>query len=506
MAKVRTSYVCRECGNVQPNWMGKCPDCGAWDALERFVERDAADGPAPGALDLGGVLGAGPGEAPAPGGSSAGGTRAPGSRRAVPIAEVKPLDVPRIPSGIDEFDRVLGGGIVPGSVTLLGGDPGIGKSTLLLQAAAALAGRGRRVLYATSEESAAQVKLRADRLDGSADAARGANLLLLAEPNLAVIAEEARRTRPDLLVLDSIQLTFRGDVDAPPGSLQQLRRCCLDLVSIAKTSGTAVAMVGHVTKEGDLAGPKLLEHLVDVVLAFEGDRHHAYRVVRAVKNRFGSTQEVGLFEMTGAGLSQVEEATLAPDAGAATGDGGSSTNARPTRPGSVFTPVLAGSRVLLAEVQALTATGFLGNAKRRASGLDAGRLAMLIAVLEKHGGLRLGDQDIYASAVGGMRIVEPAADLAIALAVAGAFHDRGAGASTAAIGEISLSGELRSVRQLEQRVQAAVRRGAGLLLVPRAQAEAARAALQGPSAGSGAHAVAQVVAAASIRDALDHLA
>jgi DNA repair protein RadA/Sms len=506
MAKVRTSYVCRECGNVQPKWMGKCPDCGAWDALERFVERDAADGPAPGALDLGGVLGAGPGEAPAPGGSSAGGTRAPGSRRAVPIAEVKPLDVPRIPSGIDEFDRVLGGGIVPGSVTLLGGDPGIGKSTLLLQAAAALAGRGRRVLYATSEESAAQVKLRADRLDGSADAARGANLLLLAEPNLAVIAEEARRTRPDLLVLDSIQLTFRGDVDAPPGSLQQLRRCCLDLVSIAKTSGTAVAMVGHVTKEGDLAGPKLLEHLVDVVLAFEGDRHHAYRVVRAVKNRFGSTQEVGLFEMTGAGLSQVEEATLAPDAGAATGDGGSSTNARPTRPGSVFTPVLAGSRVLLAEVQALTATGFLGNAKRRASGLDAGRLAMLIAVLEKHGGLRLGDQDIYASAVGGMRIVEPAADLAIALAVAGAFHDRGAGASTAAIGEISLSGELRSVRQLEQRVQAAVRRGAGLLLVPRAQAEAARAALQGPSAGSGAQAVAQVVAAASIRDALDHLA
>jgi DNA repair protein RadA/Sms len=479
--------------------MGKCPDCGAWDALERFVEREAADGPAPGALDLGGALGAGPGEAPAPGGSPAGGTRAPGSRRAVPIAEVKPLDVPRIPSGIDEFDRVLGGGIVPGSVTLLGGDPGIGKSTLLLQAAAALAGRGRRVLYATSEESAAQVKLRADRLDGSADAARGANLLLLAEPNLAVIAEEARRTRPDLLVLDSIQLTFRGDVDAPPGSLQQLRRCCLDLVSIAKTSGTAVAMVGHVTKEGDLAGPKLLEHLVDVVLAFEGDRHHAYRVVRAVKNRFGSTQEVGLFEMTSAGLAQVEEATLASDAGGPSGT-------RPTRPGSVFAPVLAGSRVLLAEVQALTATGFLGNAKRRASGLDAGRLAMLIAVLEKHGGLRLGDQDIYASAVGGMRIAEPAADLAIALAVAGAFHDRGAGASTAAIGEISLSGELRSVRQLDLRVQAAVRRGAQLLLVPRAQAEAARAALQGASVGSCAHALVSVVAAAGIRDALDHLA
>jgi DNA repair protein RadA/Sms len=222
-------------------------------------------------------------------------------------------------------------------------------------------------------------------------------------------------------------------------------------------------------------------------------------VVRAVKNRFGSTQEVGLFEMTGAGLAQVEEATLASDAGGPSGT-------RPTRPGSVFAPVLAGSRVLLAEVQALTATGFLGNAKRRASGLDAGRLAMLIAVLEKHGGLRLGDQDIYASAVGGMRIAEPAADLAIALAVAGAFHDRGAGASTAAIGEISLSGELRSVRQLDLRVQAAVRRGAQLLLVPRAQAEAARAALQGASVGSCAHALVSVVAAAGIRDALDHLA
>jgi len=485
MAKVRTSYVCRDCGNVQPKWMGKCPDCGAWDALERFTERDAADGPAPGALDLGGPLDAAQSGVP-------GAARAAPARRAVPIAEVKPLDVPRIPSGIDEFDRVLGGGIVPGSVTLLGGDPGIGKSTLLLQAAAALAGRGRRVLYATSEESAAQVKLRADRLDGSGDGARGANLLLLAEPNLAVIAEEARRTRPDLLVLDSIQLVFRGDVDAPPGSLQQLRRCCLDLVSIAKTSGTAVAMVGHVTKEGDLAGPKLLEHLVDVVLAFEGDRHHAYRVVRAVKNRFGSTQEVGLFEMTGAGLTEVEEATLAPD-----------TAARATRPGSVFAPVLAGSRVLLAEVQALTATGFLGNAKRRASGLDAGRLAMLIAVLEKHGGLRLADQDIYASAVGGMRIAEPAADLAIALAVAGAFHDRGAGAATAAIGEISLSGELRSVRQLELRVQAAVRRGANVLLVPRAQADAARVAARSVGA---AGASAEVVAAASIRDALDTLA
>ncbi|MFM7799069.1 MAG: DNA repair protein RadA [Planctomycetota bacterium] len=478
MAKVKTSYVCRDCGNVQPKWMGKCPDCGAWDALQRFTEHaSAADAPAPGAL----VLSPGAGDAV---------RTSPAVRRATPIAEVKPLDVPRISTGIAEFDRVLGGGLVPGSVSLLGGDPGIGKSTLLLQAAAALAGRGHRVLYATSEESAAQVKLRADRLEGSADVRRGEHLLLLAEPNLAVVAEEARRTRPDLLVLDSIQLAYRGDIDAVPGSLQQLRRCCLDLVTLAKTTGTAVAVVGHVTKEGDLAGPKLLEHLVDVVLAFEGDRHHAYRVVRAVKNRFGSTQELGLFEMTGGGLAEVEEASLAPDAAA---------GARAARrAGTIFAPVLAGSRVLVAEIQALTATGFLGAAKRRASGLDGARLAMLIAVLEKHGGLRLADQDVYASVLGGVRITEPAADLPVALAVAGAFYGRAPSPATAALGEIALSGEVRAVRQLDLRVQSAVRRGARTLLVPASQSAAAGACV---GAGSGVH----VLPVGSVGDGIAHL-
>ena len=485
MAKVKTSFVCNECGNVQPKWMGKCPDCGAWDGLQRFTEAsDITSRPAHGALELPAEL-----------------TATRGSRRAQPIAEVKPHDVPRTSTGIAEFDRVLGGGLVPGSVALIGGDPGIGKSTLLLQAAAALAGRGRRVLYATSEESAAQVKMRADRLDGSTDAVRGQHLLLLAEPNLAVIVEEARRIAPDLLVLDSIQLAYRGDIDAIPGSLAQLRRCCLDLVTLAKTSGTAVAIVGHVTKDGDLAGPKLLEHLVDVVLAFEGDRHHSYRVVRAVKNRFGSTQELGLFEMTGAGLIEVEEATLAPESSSSSSNGSNAgDNAKnkviSRRPGSVFAPVLAGTRVLLAEIQALTATGFLGAAKRRASGLDSARLAMLIAVLEKHGGLRLGDQDVYASALGGMRIIEPAADLATALAIAGAFYERGAGAATVALGEIALSGEVRSVRQIDQRVQTAVRRGAQLLLVPATQVESARAAAPG----------AEVVAIGHLHDAIEHLA
>ncbi len=426
--------------------MGKCPDCGAWDALERFTEHAAPAG-ADGSVLMTSAAGA--------------------PRGAVPLAEVKPLDVPRVPTGIDELDRVLGGGVVPGSVSLLGGDPGIGKSTLLLQAAARLADAGQTVLYASSEESAAQVRMRADRLEGGTPS-RGRHLLVMAEPNLAAVVEEARRTAPALLVLDSIQLAFRPDVEGPPGSLAQLRRCCLDLVALAKLGGIAVAMVGHVTKEGDLAGPKLLEHLVDAVLAFEGDRHHAYRVVRAVKNRFGSTQEVGLFEMTGAGLSQVEEASLGPEAG----------DDRGTRPGSVFAPVLAGSRVLLAE-----------------------RLAMLIAVLEKHGGLRLADQDIYASAVGGMRVLDPAADLAVALAVAGAFHGRSAGGAAVAFGEIALSGEVRSARQLEQRVHAAVRRGARLLMVPSPQAEAARAACATLAGAPRA----EVLGVRSVRDALDQL-
>ena len=476
MAKTRTTFLCRECGNTQPKWMGKCPDCGAWDALERFSEAPALADAAlpPGALDVGARTDGAP-------------------RRAVALADVKPLDVPRVPTGIPELDRVLGGGFVPGAVVLIGGDPGIGKSTLLLQSAARLADRGGRVLYASSEESAAQVKMRADRLDGAGAPVRGGNLLLLAEANVAVIAEETRRLKPQLLVVDSIQLAYRGDVDAVPGSVTQLRRTCLDLVALAKTSGIAVAVVGHVTKEGDLAGPKLLEHLVDVVLAFEGDRHHAYRVVRGMKNRFGSTAEVGLFEMTGAGLAEVEEATLAPDVVPAA-PGTSAAAAR--RPGSVFAPVQCGTRVLLAEIQALTATGFLGAAKRRASGLDAARLAMLIAVLEKHGGLRLGDLDVYASALGGLRVTEPAADLAVALAIAGAFHERGAGAATVALGELALSGDVRTVRQLDQRVQTAVRRGARLLLVPAAQAASARAAAGG----------AEVVPVAHVRDAIDHLA
>ncbi len=435
MAKQRTQFLCGQCGAVHPKWMGKCPDCGAWDALEKFIEAKAA----PGALG--------------------GPERSSESAHAVaePLGQVQAASVPRVPSGVAEFDRVLGAGFVPGSAVLLGGDPGIGKSTLLLQALAELADRGTPVLYASSEESAHQVRLRAERLNPGPAESRQKNLWVLAETNLARLLEQARKVQPAVLVVDSIQLVHRADVDAVPGSASQLRRCALDLVSHAKSTGCVVVIVGHVTKDGLLAGPRLLEHLVDVVLSFEGDRHHAHRVVRAIKNRFGSTFEVGLFEMTGSGLQQVDESQLAADPNLA------------PRPGSVAVPALAGSRCLLAEVQALTTTGILGGAKRKASGLDGNRLAMLLAVLEQHGGLRLADQDVYASAAGGVKLLEPGTDLAVALAVAAARTGRTAPAAFAAIGEVGLTGQIRPCSHLEQRMAAAARRGVKCLALPAGQ-------------------------------------
>lgn len=449
MPRTATVYLCRSCGGSHPKWLGKCPDCGAWDSLERFTPpREPPTGA----------------DAPAGGWSGADGERGGGAR---PLEEVSTAASPRERSGIVELDRVLGGGFVPGSVVLLGGDPGIGKSTLLLQAAARLADVGHAVLYVSSEESAQQIKLRAERiLADAATAERGRRLFVLSETNLARIAEEARRVEPRLLVVDSVQMLWSSGVEAAPGSIAQLRRACLELVQLAKERGIAVAIVGHVTKEGELAGPKLLEHLVDVVLQFEGDRHQGHRVVRALKNRFGSTQEIGLFEMTATGLAELREGSLVLDA------------EKRVLPGSVCTAALAGSRSLIAELQALTATGLLGAARRRASGLDANRLAMLIAVLEKHGGLRLADQDVFAQATGGVRIVEPAADLALALAIAGAHYGRAAPAGFAALGEVGLTGEVRPVRHVEQRVAEVMRRGGRLIAVAQQQAAAAREILR----------------------------
>jgi DNA repair protein RadA/Sms len=445
MGKTRIEFLCRECGANHPKWQGKCPDCGAWDSLEKFaVEVEATK---PGAAPIWGSGEEGDAEQLARGGIG----------RAVALGEVPEATVPRIATGISEFDRVLGGGVVPGSVMLLGGDPGIGKSTLLMQVAASIASKGGVALYASSEESPQQVRLRAERLEPVVRAggakALGERLLVLGETNVARIVEQARRAKASIVLVDSIQLVHRADVTAAPGSIAQLRRATLDLVALAKSSGCAVILVGHVTKEGALAGPKLLEHLVDVVLGFEGDRHSAVRVVRGVKNRFGSTQEIGLFEMRGDGLAEIESVRV-PLAGG------------PPAPGCAFVATMAGTRCLLGEVHALVATGFLGSAKRRASGLDSSRLAMLIAVLEKHGGLRLADQDVFAQALGGLKIAEPAADLAVLLAVAGAFLQRTLPQGTVAIGEVGLTGELRTVPHLEQRVHESLRRGARVVLVP----------------------------------------
>jgi len=384
---------------------------------------------------------------------------------------------------------------------LFGGDPGIGKSTLLLQAAAALARAGNRVLYVSSEESAEQVKLRAARLLASAqsDEARGGvaelegegegngitsdprvakNLYLLSDTSLARIAEQAAKTLGELpsnkrvLIIDSIQMIYKADLDAFPGSMTQLRRCCAELVYMAKATGTAVLLIGHVTKDGNLAGPRLLEHLVDAVLYFEGDRYHAHRVVRAVKNRFGSTLELGLFEMTGRGLVQ------APD-------GAVASLTQPARPGTVVCPVQTGSRCLLVELQALTATSFPGAAKRKSSGVDASRLAMIIAVLEQHAGLRLADRDVFASSVGGVKVVEPAADLAVLLAIAGAHYRRSLPARCAVIGEVGLGGEVRGAPQLDTRIHEAVRLGCTSIVLPASQMKAAKASLGIARGGEG---------------------
>ncbi|MEM1107499.1 MAG: DNA repair protein RadA [Planctomycetota bacterium] len=451
MAKAKSQFVCRACGAMFPRWMGKCSECGEWDGLEEV--KSAGKGAA---------LDPHRGIAPPADGEQT---------QAKPITEIVEGDeqaAGRIGTGIGEFDRVLGGaeslrGIVPGSATMLGGDPGIGKSTLMLQAAIALARKGQTVLYVTSEESAGQLRLRAERL-----AATGANgqaietglpqeLFVLADTNLARIAEQARKLNPALLVIDSIQMVYKGDLPAAPGSVTQLRACCLELVYHAKSTGSALMLVGHVTKQGALAGPRLLEHMVDTVLYFEGDRYHSHRVVRGVKNRFGSTLEVGLFEMTDRGLLEVED-----------GAGLLAAEYQP-RSGSVVCPVLSGTRCLLIELQALTATGFLGSAKRKVSGLDRSRLDMLIAVLEKRGGLRLADQDIFASSVGGMRVGEPAADLALALAIAGAHLDRQLDHGTCAVGEIGLGGEVRGVQQAERRIVEATRMGFKRIVCPQAR-------------------------------------
>jgi DNA repair protein RadA/Sms len=428
VTKTQSRYVCQACGDSFLRWEGQCRSCSAWNTLVETLVRE----PRPAAHHrVAPPAGSGP----------------------VSLADLSVADVARIPVGMGELDRVLGGGLVPGSLVLVGGEPGIGKSTLLLQAAAGLSIRGR-VLYATGEESAAQVRLRAVRLE-LLDGVAGSAVTVYAESSVEQVLEAARAARPLALIVDSIQTATVDELQGPAGSVGQVREAALRYMELAKGDGIAVLLVGHVTKEGSLAGPKTLEHIVDAVLSVEGDRSGGLRLVRATKNRFGSTEEVGVLEMDEGGLREVPDPARAflveHDVAA---------------PGSVVGATLEGSRALLVEVQALVAPTGYGTPRRTAIGLDPGRLALLVAVLARRAGIGLGSHDVYANLAGGLAADDPGLDLAVAIALASTFRDRPVAAGTVAVGEIGLLGELRPVAGLERRLREAARLGFTQALVP----------------------------------------
>ena len=431
MARARTVHRCQECGAAALRWAGRCPACGAWNTLVEELERPSA------------TTGAGH-WAPAAALSSE-------SAAAVPIAEVVADGCRPRPTGLGEVDRVLGGGLLPGSVTLLGGEPGIGKSTLLLQLLGAVAAAGARCLLVTAEESAEQVRRRAERL--GAATARG--LWLVAETELSHVVAQVEEVAPTHLVVDSIQTVFDAALESAPGSVAQVRHCASRLVRVAKERGVATVLVGHVTKDGSLAGPRVLEHSVDTVLSFEGDRHHGLRLLRAAKHRFGSVGELGLFEMAEHGLVGV------PDAA-----GRFLADRRPGVPGSAVVAAMEGCRPLLVEVQALVVPAKAAYPRRSAEGVDAGRLDLLMAVFEKRVRLPVARCDVYALAAGGVRVVEPAADLALALAVASSHGGVPLPADVVACGEVGLGGELRQAGHLERRLVEASRLGFRRAIVP----------------------------------------
>ncbi|MFZ2488637.1 MAG: DNA repair protein RadA [Anaerolineae bacterium] len=453
MSKVKVRFVCQNCGSIQAKWMGKCPDCGEWTSLG---EKQIVDAPA----------------------------RAAASRTFVPIEGGAPQPLTaissdglsRVPVEGSELSRVLGGGIVPGSVVLVSGDPGIGKSTLLLQLAASMARTQGRVLYVSAEESARQLKLRASRLDIDE-----ANLYVHAETHLETILHHSSELLPQLMIVDSIQAIHTDAVASTAGSVTQVRECAAQLLRLAKSQGVPVFLVGHVTKEGNIAGPRVLEHMVDTVLYLEGERFQTYRLLRSVKNRFGSTDEVGVFEMIEAGLREVtnpSEAFLA--------------ERLPNAAGSAIAVTMEGTRPLLVEVQALASTTSFPQPRRTANGVDFNRLLLLTAVLGKRGGFRLAEQDIFVNVVGGLRINEPAADLAVAVAIASSLKNVPVPADLAVVGEVGLSGELRSVSQLARRLNEAAKLGFTRCIVPRSRG----AAISAP-AGM------EVIGARTLNQALD---
>lgn len=423
MARGKTIFYCLQCGYESAKWLGRCPGCGAWNRMEEELRTAAA-----------------------------GHGRRHRRRSACLLAEINPAgDMPRLVTGIAEFDRVLGGGLVPGSLVLVGGDPGIGKSTLVLQAIHQLAAAGKKVLYVSGEESPAQLAMRAARLGVDVP-----GMYILAETEMDILEEEAGKIAPDVLVVDSIQTVYRPELASAAGSVSQLKESTSLLLRLAKREATVVLIIGHVTKEGLIAGPRLLEHMVDCVLYFEGDRRHGYRILRAVKNRFGSTHEIGIFAMGQAGLTSVanpSELLLA--------------ERPPQAAGSVVTATMEGTRPLLVEIQALVTPCRFGNPRRASTGLDLNRVALILAVLERHAGLKILDWDVFVNAVGGMRLLEPATDLAVAVALVSSFRDTPLSPHTIFLGEVGLAGEVRSIPFPEQRLHEGARLGFRRAVLPR---------------------------------------
>lgn len=428
MAKIKKVFVCQECGYISPKWMGRCPGCQEWNTMVEEID---------------------------PHSKTAKGTKTrfiSGVSTPEPISDIVIDREARYSTGMDELDRVMGGGIVKGSLTLIGGDPGIGKSTLLLQICDWLGTNYGTVLYASGEESAKQIKLRADRLGANSD-----RLYLVCETNLDIILGHVENLNPDFLVIDSIQTTFNPELTSAPGSVSQVRDSTAVLMNMAKTKGITVFIVGHVTKEGALAGPRVLEHMVDTVLYFEGERHHTYRILRGVKNRFGSTNEIGVFEMREHGIVQVKNPSQLLLSGRTKGV-----------PGSVVLCSMEGTRPILVEIQALVSTTAFGMARRMATGVDYNRVALLIAVLEKKVGMQFYNQDTYVNVVGGFKIDEPAADLAIVSAIASSFRNAATPTDLAVMGEVGLTGEIRGISQIEKRLKECAKLGFKTCVIPKA--------------------------------------
>ncbi|MDD3087644.1 MAG: DNA repair protein RadA [Candidatus Omnitrophica bacterium] len=425
--KVKTVFSCQKCGYQSPKWLGRCPDCQAWNS---FAEEDYSMPAGPKAKERSALYKEGP----------------------VLLKDVKLTNESRLKTGIAELDRVLGGGIVKGSVVLVGGDPGVGKSTISLQVSNQLTRKDAKVLYVSGEESVHQTKMRAKRLG----AHESDGLYIVNQTDLSLITEHIKALNPDVVIIDSIQVVFDPQISSSAGSVSQVRECAGMLTQLAKTSGTSIFIIGHVTKEGTLAGPRLLEHIVDTVLYFEGDRFSIYRILRAVKNRFGSTNEIGVFEMGSEGLAEVKNPSEI------------FLSERPRDVcGSVVTSVLEGSRPLLVEIQSLVSRSNFGYARRRCEGFDFNRLSLLVAVLEKRIGLALETEDIFVNVAGGIKVEDPAADLAVAIAVASAFREAMVISDTVILGEVGLAGEIRSISQVSLRINEAEKLGFKRVIIPR---------------------------------------